>query len=73
LAGGTVNKDFEIKNEPIYHSSHLRGRIDLAIKRLRDEGDESKEPVGKIAPVIPVTGRGSGGNKYANNKSVEHF
>jgi hypothetical protein len=68
-----VNKDFELKNNPEYHSGHLRDRINDAIKQMRDETEELDIPQVKSMPVIPVTGLEGQQHKYFNNKSREEF
>ena len=67
-----MNKDFNLKKDPSYHTGQLRSRINSAIKQLRDEADETKHPEAKTLPVIPVTGSG-GAHKYFNNKTDTKF
>jgi hypothetical protein len=43
----TLDKDFDLKRDPRYQTSHLRERVNDAIKRIRDDADELKEPYGK--------------------------
>ena len=62
-----MNKDFDLKNERYYNHSHLRGRIQDAIKGLRDETEEVRAPQSKTMPIIPVTGSGKT-HKYFDNK-----
>jgi hypothetical protein len=63
-----VYKDYDLKNDPHYHSGNLRGRIQKAIKQLRDDTEEVKRPSAKKLPIIPVTGSGKA-HKYTENKS----
>ena len=65
-----MNKDFELKKDPRYNQAQLRGRINHAIKRLRDETEELQTPHSKSVPVIPVTGS-SKPHKYLDNKSKD--
>ena len=67
-----MNKDFELKNDPQYSQSQLRGRISQAIKRLRDDTEELQIPQSKNVPIIPVTGSGKP-HKYLDNKSHDNF
>jgi hypothetical protein len=66
-----MNKDFELKNGAGYHHGQLRGRINDAVKQLRDTGDELNQPYAKTLPMIPVTGGSGKLNpfKHYNNKS----
>lgn len=66
-----MNKDHEMKHSSDYDSSSLRSRISDSIKRMRDDGEESKRPAGKTLPIIPVTGGGK--HKYFDNKSHDRF
>jgi len=70
-----VNKDDEMKRNPQYHMSHLRGRVDSAVKGTHEDVDELKGPQWKVMVEIPVTGSGSGieGSKYYNNKMIKKF
>jgi hypothetical protein len=62
-----MNKDYEQKNDALFHSAGLRGRIAAALKPGRYEGEEMKQPQAKSLPIIPVTGKG-GEHKYLSNK-----
>lgn len=66
-----MNKDHEEKHSSSYDSGSLRGRINESIKRMRDDGEETKRPSGKTLPMIPVTGGGK--HKYFDNKSNDRF
>ncbi len=68
-----MNKDNELKKDPQYQMSHLRVRIDRAIKDMRDSTEEMDQPQAKIMPVIPVTGSDDSSFKYTNNKSRTKF
>ena len=67
-----MNKDFDLKKDPQYDSSKLRGRIDQTIKAVRDETSELNQPQAKTIPLIPVTGSGKS-YKYFNNKSPKAY
>jgi hypothetical protein len=67
-----MNKDFDLKNDPAYRNGGLRGRIDAAIKRERDDAEELDQPTSKTMPMIPVTGGGKS-HKYFNNKSGKAY
>lgn len=67
-----MNKDFEQKKDLGYDSTHLRGRINQAIKGLRDAAEELDIPQSKTMPVIPVTGSGKT-HKYLHNKSPRAY
>lgn len=66
-------KDYNHKDNPQNDYGNVRQRIDQAIKGVRDDGDESKQPQSKTLPIIPVTGRSGGGYKHLNNKSIHKF
>ena len=67
-----MNKDFDLKKDPHYSQSKLRGRISQAIKRLRDDTEELQIPQSKSVPIIPVTGSGKQ-HKYLDNKSHDNI
>ncbi len=70
-----MNKDYDLKKDPGYgyDSRSLRGRINQAIKQVRDDAEELDVPQGKVMPVIPVTGTGASRHKYFNNKSRKAY
>jgi hypothetical protein len=67
-----MNKDFDLKKDPQYDSSSLRGRIDQTTKAACDEAGELSQPQVKTMPFIPVTGSDQM-QKYYNNKSPKEY
>lgn len=67
-----MNKDFDLKDDRSYSYSDLRGRIETAIKQMREEADETQIPQSKRMPVIPVTGSGNS-HKYFDNKTRDQL
>ena len=67
-----MNKDDDLKKDPRFDSANLRGRIDRAIKDLRDATEELDIPQVKTMPIIPVTGDGQQ-HKYFDNKIRKQY